>query len=1476
VIDYLKRLEEFLNRQQQPNEERSPFLTPTERMRELFMPMQQIREEVPEPTGEAYDWEQKRREEMASRQMGAFKVVKRLWDEAERPYHAISNVVKYLSDPEVWEKRDVVPDEFAKGLGKAFVGGLTMRDKTRLHEWMWEERLEPTIPEEQWVARGAAKTVADITQFYTDPRYLAIGKGLQTILKEALKGLPVKLPKWAKHARARQEISKQIEKSIKQEHAARVARGFKYKEVEPLAHTQRWVRAHDIALKEMLPPSQQFAPPQWARAGAERWADFIDKFFTKYDPLDRAIREMVRRVKVNLPFTHDRIDLLAKVVERVHGVGAQITPQQLIQASQLASQVARGVLPAAKFFGEKKESISKFATQHGIKELTRIGDITGGSAYFGIVGQTTYEGGKNYVLSPDAKIADLTNVKIADVVIGETLKDKRLTGGERSRLREAIGQGDIDYLLFDETPMSDAVKRLGYDAATVRENTDMPGEASSIFVVNISKVSPKSAITPEEEREIIRKPPGKIEKEPETGPIPEIERVYPGKEIEPDIMKPKVKPRVDIPKPPEEMGGLAELEYRKDIKPVGLATKIGNLYTKIEEAGGVGRISQERTIMNMIEKGQEMAARSAFREGQRQGIFKTTEKFEDMLTRRKERAMLRDRVKKARQQIFGVDVKHLRPQFRDDIKGLIEDLDNVITRKAKTLYRLQRMADYVAEHPDNNLPQSQLEHIRRLDKKPLGELTVEEVEDIAKQVQQFARLNKLENKLIFGRRLREAKEVIDSARVNVNKKQPRGEFAEDLIDVAEVEKRAGKLQQIFSTDSYNPEMIANILDANPEGGIVSEVLYGGVDEGVTQAFTYERAAEAYMRDVIKSVGLQGKDLARMSRGVGGDKAEVVSIALPSGKKINMTRGDRMSLILHASSAENTSNIINNGFNFTTNLSRQPFKISKEDFRAIVDSASETEKRIAYAIARYLNTVNKNMINATSVDLDGFEIATVDNYWTLRRNPLYIKRDPSKLRKNFTQATLEGMGILKERTGAQMPVVVEDALSQFYKLIRQSSSYAGLAKPLRNAKMLLMDREFKRDVIQRFGRHYWDSLDNYIRQIEDNSHKLGNVDKLGTELINKLDLALLGMNPSVALKQFPSFLLAMTEMEPRYILSALTHGVGAETKAEISRWSPQLARRLEGRITRELGELGQVGSVRRFWTGQSPISHHVLDPIRLMDTQAIGRIWHAVKAEVRAKSPDLTGDEYMKAVARRAEKVIRRTQPTWDMKDRSAIARSQSTFVRLLTKYTSQRNKNIQIIRRAWLEYQASPKTAKDKANLLSKWFLVTLGMSIMIEGINTTRDLMMGKKPKPWQFKLLRAFGNSVSYVYIVGEMFNSLASKIERGTYAGYDMSNPLQSMGETGINAIAETYWTLRNIVEGEKYKGGKKKGQAKWKTSMWRMIDHWAHLAGMRYGIPYHTLRNYIRGAYRIAVPEEKKIKSPTSDAIKEIRRLYEGGQ
>ena len=144
--------------------------------------------------------------------------------------------------------------------------------------------------------------------------------------------------------------------------------------------------------------------------------------------------------------------------------------------------------------------------------VTRIGELSEDGAYFGLEG-TQYElgvdsfvrplnsimGGKRaqYILDSDIKIADTRDTIVAKELIAETLKDSRINESERTRLQqelelfqdEALEGQAIDYMLFDETPMADAAGRLGYDAVQVMENSDWPGEATSLFVMNMDKVS---------------------------------------------------------------------------------------------------------------------------------------------------------------------------------------------------------------------------------------------------------------------------------------------------------------------------------------------------------------------------------------------------------------------------------------------------------------------------------------------------------------------------------------------------------------------------------------------------------------------------------------------------------------------------------------------------------------------------------------------------------------------------------------------------------------------------------------------------------------------------------------------------------------------------------------------------------------------------------------------------------------------------
>lgn len=149
-------------------------------------------------------------------------------------------------------------------------------------------------------------------------------------------------------------------------------------------------------------------------------------------------------------------------------------------------------------------------------KITRIGEVSPEGSYFGIEGQTTYEGGKPYTLSSKAKIADTRDIQIADSLINETLNNPALTSEDRVRLTEALGQGNIDYKLFDETLMSESAIKLGYDGVRVVENTDYPGEASSIFLMNTETAIPEAVATPiepETETERVDKALRKFEEE---------------------------------------------------------------------------------------------------------------------------------------------------------------------------------------------------------------------------------------------------------------------------------------------------------------------------------------------------------------------------------------------------------------------------------------------------------------------------------------------------------------------------------------------------------------------------------------------------------------------------------------------------------------------------------------------------------------------------------------------------------------------------------------------------------------------------------------------------------------------------------------------------------------------------------------------------------------------------------------------------
>jgi hypothetical protein len=490
-----------------------------------------------------------------------------------------------------------------------------------------------------------------------------------------------------------------------------------------------------------------------------------------------------------------------------------------------------------------------------------------------------------------------------------------------------------------------------------------------------------------------------------------------------------------------------------------------------------------------------------------------------------------------------------------------------------------------------------------------------------------------------------------------------------------------------------------------------------------------------------------------------------------------------------------------------------------------------------------------------------------------------RRDELKGQQTFTQKTLEGMGIFKERTNAKNALLIEDVFLVAAKHLEQVSSYVGLAKPLRYAKLLLNDTEFQENVTRAYP-DYLENLKRFLKVIEDDSINLDNMDQLTVELINKLDPALLGLHIFVAFKQPLSYIAASTQIDIKYLRKAFVMKTNYQ---EIKDHSPQTHQRLEGFIMRELGELGNVGKVSHLFLHKSPLNNKVLSPIKKADSLTIGKIWNATKLETKDLYPDLKGDEYWEKVTDRAEEIIRRTQPTWHPKDRSEIGRTKSVWMRLLTKYTSQRNKNVIITHRAKLEYNRSEKKAKDKARLIKKLATIFILNSLLVEAVNELRRKAYGNESRTvWEIAL-DSLSTALGNYYVIGDVFKSLISKIKYGTYLGYDTGNVVTSYMDTAIDGIAETYKIIDELSTRARYKSGDKKGELKYKTTALRAMDKNASTLLALKGLPYNNVKKLvaglISGAWKMAGNKEKKtVKStaPKGYGGKPISKSKYGGK
>jgi hypothetical protein len=824
-------------------------------------------------------------------------------------------------------------------------------------------------------------------------------------------------------------------------------------------------------------------------------------------------------------------------------------------------------------------------------------------------------------------------------------------------------------------------------------------------------------------------------------------------------------------------------------------------------------------------------------------INKLKEKTRDKAAENKAKAAERAEINKKFDKLRSLDLKHMRPEYRKQIEFIFSMFDTTAkSHSVKKLAELQKLKQYIEDNPENNIPESLLKQLDMLSKKTVSQITKEEFDNIYDAVMHLAHLEKLKNKLIMKERYRDASEVADEATGNVLENR-KIKIDPESIDTNKPEFSRNFVKEFFH-QHLTPETLSLMSDQRSKG-IIKRLLFNDMYEGHSQELRYRHEAYAIFEKFLGGLGGEIRSWSRsFNKTLKSSDLVEVNIKKQHGQlvsKIRITKAERLYLYIATSDADAKRSMLRGGVSFGTNLS-QVVKLTEGDLTSIAEGMSSEEKQFAELVTNYFVNFARPRMNEVFLELNGYElIPQKKGYIPIKRHKDFLDRDYLKMRNKSTNVSLEGMGVLKERVKSSSPIVADDIFRVLVEHIEKVSAYTGLAKPLRNAKMLLENPKLKNAYRQVGMYNIHVQLANYIKDVENKSVDLEFLDKLGYTIQNKFASSVLGLNPFTILKQFTAYVLESNEISPKYLLKAQFTKSAFD---EIIKYSPILAERAAGNVSLELGEIGKVARIRRLFGNYKDIPQLLTKGIVAADRQIMAKTWNAVKMAIKEKNSTLTEKELLTMAARKTEEIVRHTNSASTLYDRSAIGRSKSLAVRAATMFTSQTNIMFNSAVQATLEYGQSEKTAKDFVKATKKLATILVLANLIEQAIDRLRDKIKGNDEEEWNVPMDIVEG-ILNQVYFVGKAFSAYRSKVKSGKYFGYNFTVPQLQIVEQVINYATDITNLVKQVDSKERYKSGENKGKLKWKKTLTGITDETFSVLSKLAGLPYDSVKSLIEG-------------------------------
>jgi hypothetical protein len=659
----------------------------------------------------------------------------------------------------------------------------------------------------------------------------------------------------------------------------------------------------------------------------------------------------------------------------------------------------------------------------------------------------------------------------------------------------------------------------------------------------------------------------------------------------------------------------------------------------------IGDVIREDLALQAALKKAQTAAATGYRAGEQAGIEQQKQRQQEIEERAKAVKAIRERIQNLANIIKKPASDNVDFYYREAIE-IIQDSIDPAFRSVRTREQRARTRAFLANHPDklNDMPKKLLE---KLNKKTLGEFTLDELESMAREVQRLKKQGKLKRQIVLAQEKREldtAKSTMLNSILRGRKLvKPEGPIVastrkENIAQRAAIAARAFTLR---------PARLFDMLDGGKGTfrGIVHKWFNNKVNAAHDETLNQTRTRKEQATAKLKELGLSWTDLGktRVINGTEFTVDELIGIYCASQNQ-------------SARAAMEYGNQIDDA---TARLAIQ--SLTPEEKAWGTHIIEDYQKRYAALRESVIEVENRDM---------GYE----ENYTPIRRTNLdYQTTDKEIIREilekeHYRKARInKGFAIERIEVPAEYQKPFNLNVSAVWlEQIHRQERYIAAAKLLKQLRNIAEDKDIRAGIEQEHGKDYITAIDHYLDRVTNpNIYKsFGLWNSVSRGLRANASIAYLAFNLVTIVKQLPAVLYYLPDAGPMNLSASLAEFAANPLKLikKVSDLDPQIK---ELSVQREIEEMKQAGG-STFNKVRAKIGLTGMYPIVLLDKIARVVGWNAVYQKALAE-----GLSELEAI-QEAQNATLRTQSAAASKDIPEIY-ATNEGLNWLTMFTNQLN-----------------------------------------------------------------------------------------------------------------------------------------------------------------------------------------------------------